>query len=131
VIVVDTSALIAILRSEPEADAFLWAMSNADRCLASAVSILEASIVLATSGGGIESWRGLDALIARSGIEVRSHDEALTEIARQAFLSFGKGRHPARLNSGDCASYALAKSEGAALLFKGDDFSRTDINAAL
>jgi uncharacterized protein with PIN domain len=65
------------------------------------------------------------------GHQVRSHAEALTEAARQAFLHFGKGRNPARLNFGDCASNALAKSEGAALLFKGNDFSRTDIVAAL
>jgi ribonuclease VapC len=98
--------------------------------LVSAVSILEAAIVLAKSGGGT-SWPELDALIEKFGIETRPHDAILREIARQAFLRFGKGRHPAKLNFGDCAAYALARSEGVALLFKGNDFSQTDIVAAI
>jgi ribonuclease VapC len=67
----------------------------------------------------------------RLGLQVRPHDALLTQIAREAFLRYRKGRHPAKLNSGDCAAYALAKSEGCALLFKGNDFSQTDIVAAV
>ena len=130
-IVVDTSALVAILRDEPEADLFARAIANERNCLISAVSVLEASIVVASSSGRAASWRPLDALITDQKLLVRPHDAALTEIAREAFLRFGKGRHPARLNFGDCASYALARLEGCPLLFKGDDFAKTDIAAAV
>jgi ribonuclease VapC len=129
VIAVDTSALVAIIHGEAEAQAFALRIAAEDRCLVSAVSVLEASIVLANLGGGT-SWLELDALIAGFDLRICAHDAALTDIARQAFLRFGKGRHPAKLNFGDCAAYALAKSEGLALLFKGNDFSQTDIAAA-
>ncbi len=129
-IAVDTSALIAIIYGEAEAEKFARRIAAEDVCVVSAVSILEASIVLAKSGDRA-SWPELDALIANFGIEIRPHSAGLTEIARMAFLRFGKGRHPARLNFGDCAAYALAKSEGVALLFKGDDFPQTDIAAAV
>jgi len=91
---------------------------------------MEASLVLAGREGDDTSWLGLDQLIARAGIEVVPQDRLLAEIAREAFLRFGKGRHPARLNMGDCAAYALARSRGLPLLFKGGDFSKTDIVAA-
>ncbi len=129
-IVVDSSALVAVLKREAGYDVFRNAIA-ANRSLVSAVSILEISIVLAGSDEDRASWTELDDLIRRMRIEVRPHDAALTEIARQAFLRFGKGRHPARLNFGDCASYALAKAENAALLFKGNDFAQTDIAAAV
>jgi ribonuclease VapC len=91
---------------------------------------MEASMVLAGHTGDDASWRELDQFIARSGIEIVPQDLALADIARRAFLRFGKGRHPAALNVGDCAAYALAKRRGLKLLFKGADFSRTDIVAA-
>jgi ribonuclease VapC len=130
VIVVDSSALIAILRREPEADVFLYIIAVAEGCLLSAVSWLETSMVLAGRSGDAMSWTELDALIARAGIEVVAHDAELAEAARTAFLRYGRGRHPAALNLGDCASYALAKRHDLPLLFKGDDFSRTDLRAA-
>ena len=129
-IVIDTSALIAILRREPEADRFLQRISETDGCLLSSVSFLETSMVLAARGGDATSWTELDALIARAEIQVVAQDADLAEAARTAFLRYGRGRHPAALNLGDCASYALAKHRNLPLLFKGDDFSRTDLLSA-
>jgi ribonuclease VapC len=130
VIVIDTSALVAVLRREPEADAFLRIIADADRCLVSAVTCTEASLVLAGRTGNQTCWQGLDALLVRAGMEVVPHDADLAEIARNAFLRFGKGRHRAALNFGDCATYALAKARDLPLLFKGDDFTATDLVAA-
>jgi ribonuclease VapC len=131
VIAVDTSALIAIIRREPEADSFLRAIAEADGCLLSAVSVQEASMVLAGRVGDAAAWSGLDALIERAGMEVVPQDAALAHAARGAFLRFGKGRHPAALNLGDCAAYALAHVRVVPLLFKGEDFRRTDLVAAV
>ncbi|HTV79109.1 MAG TPA: type II toxin-antitoxin system VapC family toxin [Steroidobacteraceae bacterium] len=129
-IVVDTSALMAILRREPEADSFLRIISQSERCLLSSVSLLEISMVLAGSTGDATAWKELDALIARAGMYVVAQDTELTEAARGAFLRYGKGRHPAGLNLGDCASYALARHRNLPLLFKGDDFPKTDLRSA-
>ena len=129
-IVVDSSALIAILRREPEADNFLRLIAEADGCLLSSVTWLETSMVLAGRTGDAASWTEFDALIARAGIEVVAQDAGLAEAARTAFLFYGRGRHPAALNLGDCASYALAKQCNLPLLFKGDDFPRTDLQRA-
>lgn len=129
-IVIDSSALIAILRREPEADGFLQIIAEAVSCLLSSVSLLETSMVLAGRTGDATSWTELDALIARARIEVVAQDAELTEAARAAFLRYGRGRHPAALNLGDCASYALAKHHDVPLLFKGADFPRTDLRAA-
>lgn len=129
-IVVDSSALIAILRREPEADAFLRIIACADGSLLSAVSLLEASLVLAGRRGDDSSWIELDALVAESDMDVVPQDATLTEIARSAFLRYGQGRHRAGLNLGDCAAYALASSRNLPLLFKGDDFSHTDLRLA-
>ncbi len=87
-------------------------------------------MALAGRGGDTGSWAELDALIARAGIQVVAQDAGLAEKARDAFLRYGKGRHPAALNLGDCASYAVAKARGLPLLFKGNDFSGTDLPAA-
>jgi ribonuclease VapC len=130
VIVIDSSALIAILRREPEADGFLQIVAEAVSCLLSSISLLETSMVLAGRTGDATSWTELDALIARARIEVVAQDAELTEAARAAFLRYGRGRHPAALNLGDCASYALAKHHDVPLLFKGADFPRTDLRAA-
>ena len=129
-IVVDSSALIAILRREPEADRFLAAIVGAEGCLLSSVSLLEASMVLAGRAGGATAWVELDALVAGAAMQVVAQDAKLAETAREGFLRYGKGRHPAGLNLGDCASYALAKARGLPLLSKGDDFPRTDLVAA-
>ncbi len=129
-IVIDSSALIAILRREPEADSFLQVIATADGCLLSSVSLLETSMVLAGRTGDAASWADLDALIARAGMQVLAQDVELAQEARGAFLRYGKGRHPAGLNLGDCASYAVAKARSLPLLFKGNDFPRTDLMAA-
>jgi ribonuclease VapC len=130
VIVADTSALIAILRDEPDAARYLRVIAFADLCLMASLSVLEASTVLAGRDGDESAWAGLDQLIARAGIEVVAQDRTQADLARIAFLRFGKGRHPAALNIGDCAAYALAKARDLPLLFKGDDFSRTDVVVA-
>lgn len=129
-IVIDSSALIAILRREPEADDFLRVIAEAEGCLLSSVSLLETSLVLAGRTGDARSWTELDELIARAGIKVVAQDKELAERARMAFLRYGRGRHPAALNLGDCASYALAKHCNLPLLFKGNDFSQTDLQTA-
>jgi len=130
-IVVDTSAIIAILRDEPEKDHFVDAILTANPRFMSAVSLQEAGMVVAGRHGEAAAWEPLDALVTRLDLEIVAHDAALAKIAREAFLRFGRGRHPARLNFGDCAAYALARANGLALLFKGDDFTRTDVAAVI
>jgi ribonuclease VapC len=130
VIVIDSSALVAIIVREVEADRFLEIVAASDYCLLSSVSLLETSMVLAGRTGDASRWRDLDDLIAHTPMAVIPQDHALTLAAREAFLRYGKGRHPAALNLGDCAAYALAKGRGVPLLFKGNDFARTDIGAA-
>ena len=130
-IAIDTSAIVAILRLEPEAASFVDAVSESDRCLVSAVSSLEAAMVLARSIGGPAAWEPLDEMLASPGMEVVPFDAAQVARAREAFLRYGKGRHPAGLNFGDCAAYALAATYGAPLLFKGDDFAKTDLAPVL
>ena len=129
-IAADTSALFAILFKEAEADEFEERLVSDAVCL-SAVSLQEASMVLAGRLRGTDAWDELDELIRKVGIEIVPHDAALARIARDAFLRFGKGRHPAKLNCGDCASYALAKHRRIPLLFKGGYFAHTDITPAL
>jgi ribonuclease VapC len=129
-LVVDTSAVVAILRDEPEKDHFVDLILRADACFMSAVSLQEAGTVVVGRHGDGGAWELLDALLSRLNVEIVAHDAALAGIARVAFLRFGKGRHPARLNFGDCAAYALAKSADLPLLFKGDDFTKTDIAPA-
>lgn len=126
-IVVDSSILIAVLLEEPERRRALDLLFDAERRLVSAFSLLETSIV-ATSRRGTAGAAILDALRTRLGLEVVPFDEAQARLAREAWSRFGKGRHPAGLNIGDCCSYALARSAGWPLLFKGDDFSRTDLD---
>lgn len=129
-IVVDSSAVVAILRDEPEKDRFVDAILAASPRLISVVSVQELGMIVAGRYGDERTSEPLDALLDRLGLEVVAHDARLAAIAREAFLRFGKGRHSARLNFGDCAAYALAKANDLALLFKGDDFARTDIAAA-
>jgi ribonuclease VapC len=131
VLIIDTSALIAIFRLEPEADSFLKSIVRAQARAMSALSVLEASMVM--SGGATDPavFEPLDAFLLEGAIEIAAFDATQAKFAREAFLRFGKGRHKAALNLGDCASYALAKSRQAPLLYKGDDFRRTDIMAAV
>lgn len=129
-IVIDSSALIAILRRETEAEQFLEVIAKAPMRLVSSVNLLETSMVLAGRAGSADAWTDLDRFIERAMIKVAPQDAEQVEAARRAFLLYGKGRHPARLNLGDCAAYALAKVRNLPLLFKGDDFSLTDLARA-
>lgn len=124
--VIDTSALIAILLGEPDAEAFAMAIVNDPKRLLSAFSALEVSIVIEAKKGE-PGGRELDLLLHRSKIVIVAMDPEQAELARIAWRTFGKGRHPAGLNIGDCCSYALSKSSGEPLLFKGNDFSKTDL----
>jgi ribonuclease VapC len=124
--VLDTSALLAVLFDEPDRRAFTEAMEAADGCLLSAASFVETSMIL-ESRHGAEGVRSLDRLLAAANIEIVTVDLRQAQAARDAFRQFGKGRHPAGLNFGDCFSYALAKCRAEPLLFKGGDFSQTDI----
>jgi ribonuclease VapC len=127
--VIDTSALAAILGDEPERRAFIEAIEGADARLISAASFVEISIVL-EARHGTEGVRALDLFLERGGIGVTPVDEEQAREARRAFSRFGKGRHPAGLNFGDCFAYALAIIAGEPLLFKGDDFAKTDVEPA-
>lgn len=129
--IVDTSALIAILRGEPEARACAQAIEAAPRCRISAANFLEAAIVIDDSRDPIASRR-LDDLVKEAGIVVEPVTAAQANIAREAYRDFGRDSgNPARLNFGDCFAYALARATGEPLLFKGDDFLHTDIRAAV
>ncbi len=125
-LVVDTSALMAILLEEPDAVLFAQALHDADELRMSAPSWLEAAQV-ATGRRGGKGYEQFHELVTRLPVEIVPCDETLARVAYGAWLRFGKGRHPASLNFGDCFSYALAKLRGEPLLFKGDDFSKTDI----
>jgi ribonuclease VapC len=124
--VIDTSALIAVLLGEPGAPSIAQAIEAASPRLLSAASLLEASIVI-ESRKGEAGGRELDLLLYRGEIEVVPVDQDQAEVARAAWRRFGKGRHPAALNYGDCFAYALASTRRLPLLFSGNDFSRTDI----
>jgi ribonuclease VapC len=128
--VIDTSALVAILQDEPERHAFNEAIEAAGHCLLSAASLVEVSMVV-ESRFGPDGVRTLDLFLSKAGIEVVPVDEGQAVLARLAFRHYGRGRHPAGLNFGDCFSYALARARGEPLLFKGKDFSRTDLIRSL
>lgn len=124
--VIDTSALLAMLADEPEADAFRRALEADPVRLLSAASLVEAAAV-AESRYGEAGGRELDLLILKAGLEIVPVDREQAELAREALRRFGKGRHPAGLNFGDSFSYALSIASGQPLLFKGEDFARTDV----
>lgn len=125
--VIDTSAIIAILLSEPEASRISQAILDDPKRLMSAFSLLECSLVIEGRKGEF-GGRELDLLLHRLQVEIISMNADQSEIAREAWRHFGKGRHPAALNIGDCCSYALARYSEEPLLFKGNDFSRSDVN---
>jgi ribonuclease VapC len=126
--IVDSSALIAILCDEPDARHYATALARAGEPRRIAMpNWLEAAIVIDGSRDPIASAR-FDALCTRAGLEIVAASESHARLARQAYRDYGKGSgHPAQLNFGDCFAYALARETGERLLFKGDDFSRTDI----
>jgi len=124
--VIDTSAVIAILLGEPETARLALAIDEAPIRLMSAASLLEAAMVIEARKGD-EGSRALDLFIYRTGVEIVSVDRDQAEVARIAWRRYGKGRHPASLNYGDCFAYALAKVTGDRLLYKGEDFTLTDL----
>jgi ribonuclease VapC len=129
-VILDTSAVLAIVLGEPGAEVFVNAIASATPCRISAASFLEASII-AESRIGDQGIRQVDSFFRSSGISVEPVTEEQALLARQGYSDYGKGRHPASLNFGDCFAYALAKSTGEPLLFKGDDFRQTDVQPAL
>jgi ribonuclease VapC len=129
--VIDSSALVALLRKEAEATHFAEVIMTADFARISAPTLLETSMVLEGSGLSTEAGQRLDQLIGQLNLEITAFDEKMLPGARDAFRRFGKGRHPAALNFGDCISYATAKYFGEALLYKGSDFDLTDIRPAI
>jgi ribonuclease VapC len=129
--IVDSSALVAILRREPEKQKFIQALMDATEVRISAATYFETSIVIDSARDPITS-RMLDDLIENSKIAIEPVTAEQARIARQAYRDFGKSSgHPAQLNFGDCFSYALARVKREPLLYKGDDFGRTDVRAAV
>lgn len=128
--IVDASALLAILLDEPDADEFNRAISDElEDLLISPVNFVEAAI--RADKEGTETSGALDEIMRVSGIKVAAVTIHQTRLAREAYARYGKGNHGARLNLGDCFAYALARARGEKLLFKGEDFRSTDVEAAL
>ena len=129
--IVDSSALVAILRDEPDAALYTTAIENAWQCRISAATFLEAAIVIDGTRDPVASRR-LDDLLRTANIAIEPVTAQHAHIARQASRDYGRGSgHPARLNFGDCFAYALARETGEPLLFKGNDFRHTDIAPAI
>jgi ribonuclease VapC len=129
-VIVDTSAIMAILQKEPEAPAFGTALAEGPRVTISAATLVELCMV-AESRAGAAAWAEVERLMADAAIEVAPVTAGQAALAREGWRRFGKGRHPAGLNLGDCFAYALARERGEPLLFKGEDFARTDVRRAL
>ena len=129
--IIDTSAIIAILRNEKDAASYAKAIASATDRRVSAVNFVESAVVI-DAGRDPIATRRFDDLIREADISIEAVTEIHAQTARNAYRDFGKGSgHPANLNFGDCFAYALAKVSGEPLLFKGGDFARTDIVAAL
>ena len=129
--IVDTSAIVAILRDDPEAMSCARAIADATVRRVSAVNFVESAVVIDASRDPIATRR-FDDFVKEANISIEPVTEIQAQIARDAYRDFGKGSgHPAKLNFGDCFAYALAKASGEPLLFKGGDFAHTDIVAAL
>ena len=124
--ILDTSAVLAVLQNEPERRRFNEAIESAESRSISTASIVECSIILETRFGP-DGVRDLDLFMAKAQITPVSVDEEQASLARVGFRKYGKGRHPAALNFGDCFSYALSQARGEQLLFKGSDFGNTDV----
>jgi ribonuclease VapC len=129
--VLDSSALVAILCGEQERDIFLRAIAADPILLLSAATFHEASVVVAARKANPSAALLVDEFVTTAGIDVVPFDLEGAKAARDAYLRFGRGYHPARLNLADCFSYALAKTHQQPLLFKGDDFTKTDIVPAV
>ncbi|HVN05391.1 MAG TPA: type II toxin-antitoxin system VapC family toxin [Bryobacteraceae bacterium] len=127
--IIDSSALLAVLLSEPEGTRIDIAIINAPECRMSAPNLLEASMVALARKGPV-AVQDLDLLVSRFRIQIVPFNESHARWARIAFERYGKGRHRAALNFGDCMAYALAKEAGEEVLFIGTDFGQTDIGVA-
>jgi ribonuclease VapC len=127
--IIDTSALVAILDQEPEAERIVRTLAATPERMLSAANLVEVGIVMQARRGD-DGARDVDLLLAKLRIEIAPFTARQAEIARKAFRRFGRGRHDAKLNFGDCFAYALAKDASTPLLFKGDDFGKTDVIVA-
>jgi len=127
--VIDTSAFVAVLLGEPERDRFIGLLADTEDPLISAATLVETSIVMLAKTGP-DGVSDLDELLAAAAVRCIAVDAAQANLAREAFARFGKGRAPVGLNYGDCFAYALARATERPLLFKGDDFTHTDIAIA-
>ena len=127
--IIDTSAVLAILFGEPDAKRYEDAIAAAWPRRMSVVALLEVAMVVESRGGAV-AGQELDVLLEKAAVELVSVTPEHANAARRAWRRFGKGNHPAALNFGDCFAYALARTAGEPLLFKGEDFARTDIEAA-
>lgn len=128
--VIDTSSLICILLDEPEAERYARRLAESEVNVMSAVTWLETLLVITARRGDV-GRESLAELLDLAGVAIVPVDADLAQIAYRAWLTYGKGRHPAGLNFGDCFSYAVAKHRNEPLLFKGNDFSQTDLLAAI
>jgi ribonuclease VapC len=128
-VIIDTSALVALLDQEPEAARIAHAVASTSERTLSAANLVEIGIVMQARRGD-DGARDLDLLLAKLKVEIEAVTAGQADIARKAFRRYGRGRHAANLNFGDCFAYALAKDKSAPLLFKGDDFGRTDVIVA-
>ncbi|MEO1063489.1 MAG: type II toxin-antitoxin system VapC family toxin [Actinomycetota bacterium] len=129
-LVVDTSAIVAMLLDEPSAVVVEQALAEADERVMSAATVVDLMIV-AESRKGPAGAQKVEEIVRESEIEIVAHDDRCASLAIEGWRRFGKGRHPAALNLGDCFAYGLARSLGAPLLCVGDDFARTDIDTVL
>ena len=127
--ILDSSAIIAVLRGEPDADALSAAIESAEIRRVSAATYVESAIVIDSNRSALLS-NLLDSFLGRSLINIEPVTVEQARLAREAYRDYGKGRHRAGLNFGDCFAYALAKEKGEPLLFKGDDFRKTDVEVA-
>jgi ribonuclease VapC len=127
--IIDTSALVALLDQESEAERIAQALASTSERMLSAANLVEVGIVMQARRGD-DGARDLDLLLAKLKVDIEAVTASQADIARKAYRRYGRGRHTANLNFGDCFAYALAKDKSAPLLFKGDDFGRTDVMVA-
>jgi ribonuclease VapC len=127
--IIETSALVAVLDQEPEAERIARTLASTSERMLSAANLVEVGIVMQARRGD-DGARDLDLLLAKLRVDIVAVTATQADIARKAFRHYGRGRHAANLNFGDCFAYALAKDKSASLLFKGDDFGRTDVIVA-
>jgi ribonuclease VapC len=127
--IIDTSALVAVLDQELEAERIVRTLASAPERILSAANLVEVGIVMQARRGD-DGARDLDLLLAKLRVDIEVVTANQADIARKAFRRYGRGRHAANLNFGDCFAYALAKCTSAPLLFKGDDFGQTDVMVA-